>query len=111
MKGSTVYESLEDLVKVLGDSKDCKYLLEDIKERLEKALGERKPYCVSWVSTETDYATATAMSLLVDSREGDTWVSEEGEEFYKLINAVDETLIVIEMNIPGMSDYLLVTYI
>jgi len=110
MSGSTIYNSLEELWITLEKNEDSSYLLEDLKPRVE-GLVER-PLNVSWVSTETDYAIANSLGILIEGKELDTWESSVGEEVYKSIeiNSDYGNTLIIEINIPGMSDYLVITF-
>ena len=110
IRGSSVYDSLEELWD-LFNNEDTSYLLDDLKERVEGVLtGGRKPFSISWVSTESDYAVASALGYLTDNKEGEKWSSSEGEEFYKMIKNEEEGILLVEISIPGMTDYLVINF-
>ena len=92
---------------------ESSYLVEDLKERVEGLISylDKKVLNIDWISTESDSATVNLISNLTIGKELEAWSSDEGEESYKAawIESDYGTSLYVEMNIPGMTDYLIIS--
>jgi len=111
---SIVAKNLEELWKVIaGDDLSNKYLVDDLKEKVEKYVKKLEDkyystYRISWVSTEGEgeYAITEFLdSIYEDKKPTESWESLKGEEFYKLYYEKDSVIVMI--NIPGMEDFII----
>jgi len=91
----------------------CGYIPKEIKKVLAKRSQnflEKKVYSISYISSESESAVVDAMDALLEGKEvGKTVSSKVGEQSYNLLSLPD--LDIVGMWEPGMTDYVIISYI